>query len=253
MGCLGLCGGEWSHLAHFSALVAAFGPVGVQPTYYPQSNNQTKQVNQILKPYPCCYIECCGWLGLPACQFACNSSVCSSKQQTSLYKQYGFQSQDHRAVLGQLSRSFSLRDLVWWLQHIGLLPSEQLEKAQAVYKGYEDRHMQPALDFGAGYYVCLSHGVVQSILLVGWTTVTWAHIELWTNFHQQLPCVCRTHTVVCISLLKPVNINTFSSTTSNDGSQSEFHVWTVLDSIVLQASLQDFFDCAGYEHSGNCM
>lgn len=131
------------------------------------------------------------------------------------------------------SMSFPLRTLFWCLQHIHLFPSEQLEKVQAAWKRYEDRHLQPALDFGAGHCVFLSHDVTQFTLLVGWTTVTWARIELWTNFHRQLPCVCRTHTVVCTSLPKPVNINAFSSTTSNDGSQSKYQVWTVLDSTVL--------------------
>lgn len=69
MGWPRLCGDEWRHLAHFSALVAAFGPARVQyrlcNPYHTQSNNQTKQVNQILKPYPCCFINCCGRLGLP--------------------------------------------------------------------------------------------------------------------------------------------------------------------------------------------
>lgn len=64
MGCLGLCGDEWRHLAHVSALMAAFGPTGVQyrlcNPYLTQPNNQTKQVNQILKPYTCCYINCSG-------------------------------------------------------------------------------------------------------------------------------------------------------------------------------------------------
>lgn len=66
-----------------------------------------------------------------------------------------------------------------------LFPSEQLEKAQAACKGYAARHLQPALGFGAGDCVCLSHDVV----LTDWTTVTWPRIKLWTKFHQQLPCV----------------------------------------------------------------
>lgn len=104
MGCLGLCGHEWSHLAHFWVLVAAFGPAGVQHRlwnpYYQQSNNQKKQVNQILKPHPCCYTNCCGWLWVACCHWKnlsaaamsalpssrplCTSSMVSSPMTTEL-------------------------------------------------------------------------------------------------------------------------------------------------------------------------
>lgn len=80
--------------------------------YRPQSNGQTKQAKQILEQYLCCYINCHqdDWVCLsPPAEFAYNSSVCSSKQQTPLFVQYGFQTHDHRATLGWLLRGFPLR------------------------------------------------------------------------------------------------------------------------------------------------
>lgn len=87
------------------------------------------------------------------------------------------------------------------LQRIHLSPQEQLQKAQAAFKDYTDRHLQPALDFVARDCVWLSsQDVVQCILLVGWTTVTWAHIKSWTGL-VQLCFICSFHMVSGVTLL----------------------------------------------------
>lgn len=164
--CHGLPWAVWRWMKTPSSLLSfwAFWGATICKPLHPQSNNQTKQVNQILKQYSCCYVNCCGWLGLPATTGKICLQQLSSKQQTSLYKQRGFQSHDQVAMLGQFSRSFALRTLVWWLQHTHFFPSEQLEKVQTAYKGYVNRN----LDFRAGDWVCLSHDI-QFNLLIYWT------------------------------------------------------------------------------------
>ena len=234
--------------------------VNLSSAYHPESDGQSKRVNQVLEQYLHCTLnyQQDNWVDLlPSAEFAYNNSVHSSTGHSPFYSNFGFHPRFHTLAPGP-PQVPAAEDLTSHLHQLQQILQQELTRAQAQCKKFADRKHQDAPSFSVGNMVWL---LSQNIH----TTRPSAKLDFKclgpfpilaqvnpVAFRLQLPDSFKIHNVFHVSLLEPYVPNTIPGHHPDPPAPvvlddvPEYEVESILDSRIVHKKLFYLVDWKGY-------
>jgi hypothetical protein len=134
-------------------------------SFHPQTNGQTKRVNQTLETYLCTFInyDQDDWYSLlPLAEFAYNNSVTQATQLTPFYTNYEY----HPKIIWISSEEFknpASKAYAFWIKATHDRAMQALEKTKDNMSKYYDQHHQPQPEYQVGDEVLLNARNIQTV------------------------------------------------------------------------------------------